>query len=122
MDAILSDILDRLDQIEIILAARSGSSHWMTTREAADFLRCSRSKIEQLTMQGLLPYKQLDPTPTSERPYYQSLRSEKRRDPGSSYSPRLYSRRFLTAYLVVRRNPLKRPLSTKEKREVEELL
>ena len=57
-------------------------SPWLTTQMAAEYLRCSRSKVEQLTARGQLPYRRLDPT--------------------SPRSPRLYHRRDLAAYLMAR--------------------
>ena len=97
----MSLVLARLDDI----ARRLDGQHvspWMTTKEAAVFLRCSPRQIESLTTEGLLPYKRQDPT--------------------CRRSPRLYHRRHLTAYLVAGRNPVTQRLTPAEKREVEELL
>lgn len=89
-------------QEEILQVLRAGQSPWMTTHEAARFLRCSTSKIEQLTARGLLPFKRLDPT--------------------TPRSPRLYHVKDLNAYLVTGRNPRESRLSLAEKRMLEDLL
>ena len=94
-------ILARLDSIDRRLDG-SHVSPWMTTREAASYLRCSTRKVEQLTRLGLLPYRRQDAT--------------------SPKSPRLFHRRHLTAYLVAGKNPVKHRLSPEEKRQVAELL
>ncbi len=94
-------ILTRLDDISRQLQGQH-SSVWYTTKEAAAYLRCSVSKINQLTDRGKLPFKRQDPT--------------------TSRSPRLYHRKDLTAFLVTGCNPRKRRLSPEEKRLVEELL
>ena len=94
-------ILARLDDI----ARRLDGQHvspFLTTAEAASYIRCSPRKVEQLTRLGLLPYHRQDAT--------------------RSKSPRLYHRKHLTAYLVAGRNPVKHRLSPTEKREVEELI
>ncbi len=94
-------IINRLDD----LARRLDGQHvspWMTTREAAAFLRCSPRQIESLTAEGLLPYKRQDST--------------------CPRSPRLYHRKYLTGFLVAGRNPTTQRLTPAEKREVEELL
>ncbi len=96
----IQEIRERLDEILQIL--EGGQSPWKTTCEAAHFLRCSESKVEQLTARGLLPYRRLDPT--------------------APRSPRLYHRKDLTAYLVTGRNPHEHHLSAQERRMVEELL
>ncbi len=95
----IQGIRERLNEILQLLQA--GQSPWKTTREAAHFLRCSESKVEQLTAKGLLPFRRLDPT--------------------APRSPRLYHRRDLTTYLVTGRSRESR-LSPAEKRLVEELL
>ena len=92
-------ILARLDSID---KAIQGVSPFLTTAEAAGYLRCSPRQIERLTSLGLLPYRRQDAT--------------------RSKSPRLYHRKHLTAYLVTGRNPIKHRLSPDEKRLVEELL
>jgi excisionase family DNA binding protein len=74
----------------------------MTTKEAAEFLRCSVRKVEDLAYKGLLPYKRLDVT--GER------------------SPRLFHRKHLTGYLIAERNPVQPRLSPAERKMVEELL
>ena len=84
-DTAVNMILARLDD----LGRRLDGSHvspWMNTQEAASYLRCSVRKVEHLTRLGLLPYHRQDAT--------------------RSKSPRLYHRRFLTAYLVAGRNPV----------------
>ena len=97
----ISLILARLDNLAQMVQGRYVSP-WLTTREAAAFLRCSVSKVEQLTNVGLLPFQRLDPT--------------------SRKSPRLYHRKHLTAYLVTGRNSVKQRLSAEEKRQIQELL
>ena len=87
---------------EILRVLRAGQTPWLTTRGAAQFLRCSESKVEQLTARGLLPCRRLDPT--------------------SPRSPRLYHRKDLTAYLVTGRNPRESRLSPADKRLVEDFL
>ena len=94
-------ILARLDDLARQLDGQV-SSPWLTTTQTAQYLRCSRRKIEELTRKGLLSYRRLDPT------YPQSLR--------------LYHRKDLTAFLITGRNPHQHPPSLKEKRLVEELL
>ena len=96
----MSLVLPQLNRIE---AGNSRQiSPWMTTAEAADYLRCSTRQIEKLTRLGLLPFRRLDPAATK--------------------SQRLFHRRDLTAYLVAGRNPVEHRLSPQEKRLVEELL
>ena len=95
-------ILTQLDRIEALLVRHEPASPWLTAFEAAEFLRCSKSKLNQLTADGLLPFK--------------------RRDPTLIKSPRLFSRRDLTAFLVTGRNPETNPLSPDERRRVRELL
>ena len=100
-DTAVNLILARLDDI----ARRLDGNHvspWLTTVEAARYLRCSTRQIERLTSRGLLPFHRQDST--------------------SPKSPRLYHRRHLTAYLVAGRNPVKHRLSPVEKRQVAELL
>ncbi len=94
-------VLNRLDDI-VRLVQGKHVSPWMTTQEAAGFLRCSTRQIDNLTDRGLLPFRRQDPT--------------------SSKSPRLYHRKYLTAFLVAGKNPVKHRLSPEEKRLVEELL
>lgn len=74
---------------------------WHTTAETATYLRCSISKVEDLTNAGLLPFRRLDPR--------------------AARSPRLYHRKELAAYLICGRNPQTSKLSVSEKREVESL-
>ncbi len=92
--ALLGDISRQLQGVN--------TSPWMTTREAAHFLRCSESHINQLTDRGLLPFKRQDPT--------------------APRSPRLYHKRHLIAFITIGRNPVKHRLSPEEKRLVDELL
>ncbi len=94
-------ILNRLDDLARQLNGHV-STPWLTTQEAARYLRCSISQIERLTRQGLLPFHRQDPT--------------------SVRSPRLYHRRELTAFLVAGRNPVEHRLTAEEKRQVQELL
>ena len=97
----LSAILRRVNDIEKLIRGEFNSP-WLTTREAAKLLRCSESKLNQLTAAGLIPYKRQDPT--------------------ANKSLRLYHVKHLTAYLVTGRNTVRKPLSKEEKRIVEELL
>ena len=97
----VSLILNLLDE----LARRLDGKHvspWLTTQEAANFLKCSTRQIDSLTDRGLLPFRRQDST--------------------SPKSPRLYHRKHLTAYLIAGRNPESHRLSSEEKRLVEELL
>ena len=94
-------ILTRLDDL-VRMVQGVHVSPWMTTKEAAHYLRCSTRQIDNLTDRGLL--------------------TARRQDPTSSRSPRLYHRKHLTAYLVAGRNPQTHRLTPAEKREVEDLL
>lgn len=94
-------ILSRLDDLASRLDAKHVSP-WMTTAEAAEYLRCSNRQIDSLTDRGQLPFKRQDPT--------------------APKSPRLYHRKHLTAYLVSGRNPQTHKLTPTERRKVEELL
>ena len=94
-------ILARLDDLTRRLEGMHDSP-WLTTVEAARYLRCSISHIERLTRQALLPFKRQDPT--------------------TPKSPRLYHRRELTAFLVTGKNPETHPLTKEEKKKVDELL
>lgn len=96
----MENILARLDGIEAALARKIGP--WLTTLEAADYLRCSARKLEDLASRGLLPFHRQDPTLPK--------------------SPRLFHRRHLTAFLFTGRNPVTHRLSNEEKRKVDELL
>jgi len=93
-----------LDGIEKILSTQMthNPSPWMTTAEAARYLRCSITKIDQLTNSGFLPFRRLDPR--------------------ASRSPRIYHKRDLTSFLVTGRNPRDKPLKSAEMRAVVELL
>jgi len=97
----MSLILARLDDLDRRLNDKHDSP-WLTTVGAARYLRCSKSQIERLTRQSLLPFKRQDPT--------------------TPKSPRLYHRRELTAFLVTGKNPETHPLTKEEKKKVEELL
>ena len=94
-------ILARLDDLAKMIAGKH-ISMWLTTAEAAVFLRCSVTQVERLTRAGLLPFHRLNST--------------------AGRSPRLFHRRHLTAYLVAGKNPVKHRLSPEEKRQVAELL
>jgi len=78
------------------------SSPWLTTKEAAAYMKCSVRKLEGITSAGLLPFRRKDPT--------------------APKSPRLYHEKYLTAYLVIGRNYSSERLTAAEKREMEELL
>lgn len=95
-------VFNQLNRLETLLLGIYNRGPWLTTAEAAEYLRCSVSKIEQLTKRGLLPFHRQDPT--------------------SRRSPRLYHRRHLVAFLVAGRNPVATRLSPAEKRQVAELL
>ena len=94
-------ILSRLDDLARQLADRPVSP-WMSTREAAEYLRCSLSKINRLAERGLLRYRRLDAD--------------------AQKSKRLFDRRELTAYLVTGRNPDAHRLSPAERSLVDQLL
>ena len=94
-------ILTRLDSIDQRLDG-THVSPWLTTAEAANYLRCSPRKIEDLTRRGLLPFF--------------------RQDPISPRSARRYNKRSLTAFLITGQSPQQHRLSPHEKRLVEELL
>lgn len=94
-------VMTRLDELSRILRGQR-ESPWMSTSEAAAFLRCSESKIHKLVAAGDLPFY--------------------RQDPSVARSPRLYHRKHLTAFLVTGKNPTVRRLTATEKQEVEELL
>ena len=100
MDKELDQILARLGGIEAALARKI--SPWFIATEAADYLRRSTRKLEDLTGRGMLPFHRQDPT--------------------SPKSPRLFHRRDLTAFLVTGRNPETHPLTREEKQKVDELL
>ncbi|MCH7574697.1 MAG: hypothetical protein IIA59_06165 [Candidatus Marinimicrobia bacterium] len=97
----LQQIAMKLDRLERLIMGRPDSP-WLTSREAASYLRCSISKVESLTARGLLSYRRLDPT--------------------APKSPRLYISRQLDAYVVTGKNPTTHRLTPLEKQEVEELL
>ena len=94
-------ILSRMDDLDRMVQGKHVSP-WLTTAEAATYLRCSPRKIEALTGKGLLPYRRQDPTHTR--------------------SPRLYHKRDMTAFLITGQNPQQHRLSPHEKRMVEDLL
>ena len=93
-------ILARLDDLSRRLDGKH-CSPWLTTGEAAEYLRCSPRKIEDLTRRGLLPFSRQDPT--------------------SPKSRRLYHRRHLDAYLVTGKNLQSQRLTPEEKRLVKRL-
>ncbi|UCH11494.1 MAG: helix-turn-helix domain-containing protein [Fidelibacterota bacterium] len=95
-------ILMHLDSLEELFIKTVPTTPWMTTKEAAEFLRCSVSKVEQLVYKGLLPYKRLDVT--CER------------------SPRLFHRKHLAGYLVAVRNPERYRLPPTDQKKVDDLL
>jgi len=76
-------------------------SPWLTTSEAAGYLRCSVSQIDRLTKSGQLPFS--------------------RQNPNSQRSPRLYNRHHLDAYVVTGKNLQSQRLSPEEKRLVKQL-
>ena len=100
MEEKLDVILDGIEKILHTLV-RLDPSPWMTTSETARYLRCSITKIDQLTSSGLLPFRRLDPR--------------------ASRSPRIYHKRDLTSFLVTGRNPHIKPLKPAENRAVAEL-
>jgi len=93
-------ILSRLDDLARQLDGKHVSP-WLTTVEAAQYLRCSTSHIERLTRQALLSFKRQDPTTLK--------------------SPRLYHQKHLTAFLITGKNPSVHRLTPAEKRQVEDL-
>ena len=93
-------ILERLDDLINRMEGRV-SSPWFTTALAAQYLRCSPRKIEDLTHRGLLPYTRQDPT--------------------SAKSTRLYHRRHLDTYLITGKNLQSQRLTPEEKRLVKQL-
>ena len=93
-DPELSRIRQRLDNLASLHNGKL-VSRWMTTHEAAEYLRCSTRKIEDLTRRGLLPFSRMDPT--------------------SPKSPRLYHRRHLDKYLLSGKNPVTQRLSPAER-------
>ena len=94
-------ILQRLDEIERLLLSKS-TSPWKTRMEAAQYLRISTSKLDELVAEGMIPYRRVDP-----------------RHPKSQM---LFHRRDLVNYLVSGSNPRTHRLSPSEKKLVEELL
>ena len=95
----MEQILARLDQIEASM--HRVSSPWLTTSEAAGYLRCSDSQIERLTKSGQLPFY--------------------RQNPDSQRAPLLYHRTHLDAYLVTGKNCQAVKLSPAERKRVREL-
>lgn len=94
-------ILSRLDDLVQRMAGLNPTA-WLSTEGAARYLGCSVRQVELLTDKGLLPYSRLDPT--------------------ASKSCRRYHCRHLTAYLITGKNPTMYRLTSREKKEVEELL
>jgi len=92
-----------IDEIRTLSGTIRGSGQlpWMTSKEAACYLRCSVTKLEDLTKAGMIPFRRLDSR--------------------STRSPRLYHRIDLVKYLVAGRNHDTEPLSVSEKRRVKEL-
>lgn len=97
MDLILSRLNDLTRTIHGQIV-----SPWLTTKEAAAYMKCSTRQIEKLTRLGLLPYQRQDRT------------AEK--------SPRLYHRKLLDAYLITGKNPHAHRLTPAEKQSVKNLL
>lgn len=77
-------------------------SPWLTMSEAANYLRCSVRKVEQLVARGKLQCYRLDPS------------LEK--------STRLVHRKHLIAFLLTGKNAKMQRLSSEERRLVDELL
>ena len=77
-------------------------SPWLTSSEAANYLKCSLSQIERLTKSGQLPFS--------------------RQNADSDLSPRLYHRRHLDAYLLTGKNLQSQRLTAEEKRLVKQLV
>ena len=96
----LQAINKKLDEIQSAQAKLI--TPWLTSREACAYLRCSASKLENLTSAGMIPFRRLDP------------RFEQ--------SPRLYHRKDLVKYLVSGRNLTSKTLTAQERRIVEELV
>ena len=94
-------ILNRLDGLARIIQGKLVSS-WLTTREAAAFIRCSKSKIDRLVAAGDLRFY--------------------RQNPSVARSPRLFHRKDLTAFLVTGKNPAFHRLTHAEKQQVEDML
>ena len=93
-------ILEHIAKIEASI--KRHQSPWLTTSEAASYLRCSVSQIGRLTKSGQLPFS--------------------RQNPDSLRVPRLYHRRHLDAYLVTGKNLQSQRLTPEEKRLVKELI
>ena len=94
-------IINRLDELAQRMEGLKPTC-WLSTAGAARHLGCSVRQVERLTDKGLLPYSRLDPT--------------------ASKSSRRYHCRHLTAYLFTGKNPTMYRLTSREKKEVEELL
>ena len=77
-------------------------SPWLTTSEAAGYLRCSVSQMERLTKSGQIPFS--------------------RQNPNFLRAPRLYHRNHLDAYLVTGKNIQSQRLTAEEKRLVKQLV
>ena len=93
-------ILARLDQIESELVGHRPP--WMSTSEAAEFIRASTSLIEKLTRAGKIPFY--------------------RQNPNAARSSRLYHRKDLIAFLITGKNAQADQLSPQEKKDIERLL
>ena len=94
-------ILSRLDDLDRRLAGMH-VSRWLTTSEAADYLRCSVSQIERLTKSGQLPFS--------------------RQNSNAQRGPRLYNRSHLDSYLITGKNPITSRLSPQEKKALADIL
>ena len=100
----LKFLIDRnTKQLDRILELIEGSSApWLNSRETAVYLRCSPSKIEDLTNSGLLPFR--------------------RHVSRLARSPRLYHKKDLDRYLISGRNPAAKPLTASERRILKDLM
>ena len=93
-------ILTRLGELDRRLDGKHVSS-WLTTSEAAEFIRCSVSQIDRLTKAGQIPFS--------------------RQNPNTQRGLRLYHRSHLDAYLLTGKNLQSQRLSPEEKRLVKRL-
>jgi len=96
LEMLIEEIRNLPDKI-----SESSMNPWMTSKEAARYLRCSVSKLEDLTSAGMIPFHRLDPR--------------------SRRSARLYHCKELATYLVTGRSLQANPLTASERRQVKEL-
>ena len=94
-------LLEILSKINSLVDHSSADTPWLTTREAATYLRCSVRKVDQLSATGLIPYKRQDHT--------------------LHQSSKLFHRKQLTAFIVAGKNSSKQRLTTSERKQVDEL-